>query len=395
MGAFFNNLHLRNNGALTPDQVAEYVRKTYAAKGFTPVDSPDDADMYAAVLGGPNDGWISVYSEEFRFSGADDMRALASEYASAFRTDALTLLGFNSAYLLMNLVNTLDGTDAWMKIGRTSDLKLGRRVNRTAWRKKVSDYAAFSAAVTADYRCAEDALEPLCSPLSLDPAHAALDVDYLVDPESDAPMIRLYFAAPRDEKRRPPKFKWMAYSLDPLYDTRGTPIMSATVLNIGGASKGLQIVLSGSFVENDEVTFTDTIISMKGKNRGKNWLPITMEKVRAANGQWVLCWADPAFRLPAGIDVTKRENSHLVNEARTHFITFDFRAHGNKRKFLDITVSFIPTENPQEGAVSLWPWMGHPSKRACVEHHIREAERCADPNLHLPPIDPDDYDPND
>ncbi len=392
MGTCFNNLHLRNNGILTPQQVADHVRSTHIAMGYTPVDSPDEADMYAAVLGGPNDGWISVYSEEFRFSGADDMRALASEYSSAFRTDALTLLGFNSAYLLMNLVNTADGTDAWMKIGRTAGLKPGRRINRTAWKKKVSDYAAFSAAVTADYRCANDALEPLCALLSLDPAHAAMDVDYLVDPESDAPMIRLYFAASRDEKRQPPKFKWMAYSLDPLYDTRGTPIMSATVLNIGGASKGLQIILSGSFVENDEVTFTDMIISMKGKNRGMNWLPITLEKVRTANGQWVLRWADPFFRLPAGIDITKRENSHLVNEARTHFITFDFRTHGNKRKFLDIAVSFIPTENPQEGAVTLWPWMGHPSKRAFVEHHIREAERCADPNLHLPSIDPNDYD---
>ena len=76
-------------------------------------------------------------------------------------------------------------------------------------------------------------------------------------------------------------------------------------------------------------------------------------------------------------------------------ISFSFRAHGDRRKLLDITVSFIPMGNPQEGAVSLWPWMHHPSKWAFVEHYIREAERCADPDLRLPAINPDDYDLDD
>lgn len=358
MGTFFNNLHVRSNGLLTPEQVADYVRSAYTAKGFTPVDSPDEADMHAAVLGGPDDGWISVYSEEFQFSGADDMRALAAEYSAAFQTDALTLLCFDSDFLLMNLVNTSDGADAWMKIGQIYGLKPGRRVNRTAWKNKVSDYAAFTAAVTADYVCAEDALEPIGALLSLNPEHAAMDVDYLVDLESDAPMIRLYFAAPKGEEKRPPKFKRIRYSLlDPLHAPGDDLFMYISVVNTGDATKGLQIVLSGDFVENDEIVFTDMQIVIHAKNWSIQRIPIAMEKVRAMNGQWVLGWTDPNFRIPAGVDDSMPEGLKRANEEMLRSISFSFRAHGDWRKYRDIAVSILPMENMQEGGIGHCSWV--------------------------------------
>lgn len=358
MGTFFNNLHVRSNGLVTPGQVAEYIRSTYAAKGFTPVDSSDDADMSAAVLGGPDDGWISVYSEDFQFSGSDDMRAVASEYAAAFQTDALTLLCFDSDFLLMNLVNTSDGTDAWMKIGQTYGIKLGRRANRSAWKSKVSDFAAFSAAVTADYACAEEALWPLGELLSLNPEHAVMDMDYLDDLESDAPTIRLYFAAPKSETKRPPKFKMVLHDLlDPLHAPRDDLYMVIAVLNTGDASKGLQLILSGDFVENDEITFTDTEIVMNPGEQKMRRIPITMEKVRAANGQWVMVWTDPTFRIPAGVNPGMPEGLRRANEESARWIWFNFRPHGDWRKFRDITVSFIPLKNPQEGGIVHRSWV--------------------------------------
>lgn len=358
MGTFFNNLHVRSKGFLTAEQVADYIRSTYTAKGYTPVDSPDEADTSAAVLGAPDDAWISVYSEGFQFSGGDDMRALATEYAAAFQTDALTLLCFDSDFLLMNLVNTSDGTDAWMKIGQTYGIKLGRRVNRSAWKNKVSDYAAFTAAVTADYACAEEALWPLGELLSLNPEHAVMDVDYLVDLESDAPMIQLYFAAPKSEEKRPPKFKLVTYSLlDALHAPGDDLFMHICVVNTGDATKGLQIVLSGDFVENDEITFTDMQIVTYDKNLDTKRIPITMEKVRAMNGQWVLGWADPAFRIPAGADPFMPESLKRAKDEFARWIWFYFRPHGDWRKFRDIKVSIIPTKNMQEGGIGHCSWV--------------------------------------
>ena len=247
---------------------------------------------------------MSVYSDMFSFSAADDMRAVCTEYSDALKTDALALLCFDSDFLFMNLVNTSDGTDAWMKIGDTYGMvKIGRRANRRAWGPKVSDYKAFSKAVTSKYICAEEALGPIGKLLSLDPEQAIIDSEYVDDLIPKDKAVKMFFSAPKKESKDLPVFDFKSgssYNFDDESNDGGLWIFS--VVNKGGASKGIGFalkMLSGDSIEKDTITFSDTHICLFPKNKDPQHIPISMEKIRTPTGEWMYRWIDRTFRIPA------------------------------------------------------------------------------------------------
>ncbi|MBQ6184149.1 MAG: hypothetical protein IJK33_09720 [Clostridia bacterium] len=369
MGNSFSNIHIRKNGAFAVGDVAEYVKSGLAAKGLTNVEKPDDDTLAVIIYEPEHSEWISVYSELFSFVSPDDMYAEAAGYSGRFNADVLALLCNDSDYLFMNLVNISDGTDAWMKIGFTYGVKIGRRSNRSAWKPKVNDYKAFSAAVSSAYVFADEALVPISKTLSIDVSQTVLDTERFYDEPPEGAVTVLYFRAPEGEKELP-RLEFRTGSnevFDDLEDGR----WYFSALSKGGASKGIAVVLKmikGNAIENGEITFTDTAIVLPSSSEH---IPINMEKVRLKSGEWALRWIDKDFRIPAKIN-DSIGGAKLFKALTSHEITFFYKPQGNKRKFLDILAVIVPLQNDPKGAAVYYPWIWFSSKREYLEQQISE-----------------------
>ena len=153
---------------------------------------------------------------------------------------------------------------------------------------------------------------------------------------------------------------------------------SISVRNTGGASKGLSICFLGPYVENDEITFSDTVFRQM-RNGIPQSTPFELQKVRLADGQWAYRYHDPDYEIPP--KPPKFDVQHLnellkskqITADREYGITIAFIPHGNRRKSLDITVSFIPDENP-EGQVSWNVWKRFGSKEAFFKNNKQFAQ---------------------
>lgn len=299
------------------------------------------------------------------------MYSAAAGYSGRFNADVLALLCNDSDFLFMNLVNVSDGTDAWMKIGFYDGAKIGRRSNRTAWRSKVNDYKAFSDAVSSTYVFADESLVPISKTLSIEPRQTVLDTESIYDELPKTAVTTLYFRAPEGAKELP-IFEFRTGSSEILEDQNdGRWYFSA--VSKGGASKGIAVVLkmiSGNAIENDEITFTDTAL---GLPTCFEHIPIKMEKVQLKSGEWALRWIDKDVRIPAKTNDSIPIGSAKFFKALTsRKITFFYKPHGNKRKFLDIVAVIVPLKNDPKGAAVYYPWIGFSSKREFLKEQISE-----------------------
>ena len=126
-----------------------------------------DADIVVAVLDSQNSNWISICSQAFAHDDPDSCKDIAAPLSAQLHTDVMGIACFDSDYLYLNLINADESVDAWIGIGAGKELGITRRNNVTAWKKKVADYPAFSAAVKGTYICADEFLAVTDSCLGL------------------------------------------------------------------------------------------------------------------------------------------------------------------------------------------------------------------------------------
>ena len=183
MGSWFSNIHIRKNETTTEETIEKYIGKIMASKHYLPCTSEIDADVAIAIVVSEDCRWISIYSDllslEIPSKCAEIMVLLASE----LHTDVLGISCFDSDYLYLNLINTLDKTDAWIGIGSASGLGIKRRSGISAWKKKVSDFQAFSESAKNKYVFAEQFLAMVERCLELPTIQSSASYEYLKDLE--------------------------------------------------------------------------------------------------------------------------------------------------------------------------------------------------------------------
>ena len=155
MGSWFSNLHIRKTEEITRERVCNCIKDSLAEKKCTQVECADDADFVVAVYIASNSNWISVCSQAFAHDDPDSCKNIAAPLSAQLHTDVLGIACFDSDYFYLNLINAEESVDAWIGIGAGKELGITRRNNVTAWKKKVADYPAFSAAVKGAYICAD------------------------------------------------------------------------------------------------------------------------------------------------------------------------------------------------------------------------------------------------
>lgn len=191
-----------------------------------------------------------------------------------------------------------------------------------------------------------------------------------------------------------PRFVLYSPTLNPC-SVEGPNVVS--ILNVGGASKGIRVIFSGNGIEDDDVVISNSILQTSNTTPvvDPNQPPFhlshfTLQKMNYA-GDWVWEGMIPDFEFPEKVpDNFGPKKTHDESWARSFSIRFD--VSGDKRKFLDIRLSVSPLENPA-GECTWYCWLMNSSKREYMQKRIQDAHEAeALWGIKMPAISLDDYD---
>ena len=382
MGSWFSNFHIRKKEIVTDKAVADCICRVMAERQYRPAESAEDADATVVIRSSADCPWISLCSDALAHDDPDSCTAVAVPISSELHTDVLGIACFDSDYLYLNLVNPEESLDAWIGIG--GDVGIQRRTVLTPWKKKVSDYPAFSASAKAQYVLTEDFLATAAPCLEL-----PVERSMLSPGDEKETAVCLYFCL-REDGERAEASQLAVLSAQANLPCFAEKISKQYFLNIGAESKGLSLYFSGSYVERDTITFSK--VALKTKSSGS--IPVTLQKEQLPDGQWVYSYHAPEFVIPPKVPkrLRKEKSWQLMQE---RWIELEFIPLGDPRKMLDVTVALEPDASPQGRAV--WNvWQSFGSKKAFIEHHNKIWKRLrayeTDPNNLLPLLKEQDFD---
>ena len=389
MGSWFCNLQIRKKENVTKDAVLGALVEFMKNRGYLPVEKAEEANATVAIVADTQCPWISVYSDGMMHDDSDSCSAIATPVSARLHTDVVGIACFDSDYLYLNLINTSDKTDAWIGIGSASGLGIKRRSGISAWKKKVSDFQAFSESAKKKYVFAEEFLAAVERCLELPAIQSSASYEYLKDFELDKKAKYFYFKLPEEMKAKEPvKLVPRMYSGMPCFLDKPSVVDG---INVGGESRGLSVYFLGPYVENDEITFSD-VCFVKMKNNQTESIPFDLTKVQLPDGQWAYYYHDPGFRIPPKVDDRLPRSKRFSEESKNSIIV-RFVPHGNPRKILDITVVLVPDKNP-EGQTGWNVWHHYGSKEKFIEQFNKgwELPRAMSPATTPPVLRIEDFD---
>jgi len=360
MGNYFSDLHVKKS-AFSIEELKIQITSYFTEQGYVPTTS--DASDFELTIDSPVDSeWISVYGDSMEYT---DVLQLAPRISQNCMTDVLSAACFDSDYLFLHLLNIAQKRDLWLNIGKSDEIQPPRRSNLSAWKNAVTDYDAFKTAAKQSYVFAEDFLEAVSQSLHITSAQ-------VIGCNRAASAERMYFSAVKKSDFRPTKLKIHHYNLMPCEPERMT---SCRVNNLGDASRGIEIMFLGDYIEHDEITIEDVMFCYKTARDEEVSIPITMEKRQRSDGSWVYYWADKDFLIQRAVSSNLPKRIYNTKESQRTF-GIRYTPRGNKRKFLDICVAFIPMSNRQDGHCVWCVWAYHASsKREYIEKHNRTTQQ--------------------
>lgn len=396
MGLFFSNIHIRKNDQFDLSQLEGVFIKSMTSQGYQVVDNKENSEVSVQICCDDNSEWVSVASDYFDFQTLEDTRAAAEPLSVLFQTDVLAVTCVDSDFMILNLINEADGTDAWINVGMPYDDQFPRRtgfcntknkvegIGFGAWENKVTDYDAFQAVMQAEYTFAEDALYQAENFLGLPASQSTLTTDY-DDSISKNALTSLFFAMPQDSRRELPRLELNMPSLMPCVNGEDRRVF---VTNKGGQSQGIAVVFQGDYIEKDEITFDQVQLEYDLSHSPRRVIPIQLEKKKAANGSYYWYWEDKEFVIPDKVDPDLPLGKYMNMEYKREF-GVRFVPRGNPRKMLDIVVFIAPLENNcQAGAACWYAWKYSRDKAAYIERYNKNWKGFDDSQI----LDPNDFD---
>lgn len=398
MGLFFSNIHIRKNDQFDLSRLKDTLIKSMASQGYQPVDDKDNSELSVQICCDDNTEWVSVASDDFDFRTPKDTRSAAEPLSTLFQTDVLAVTCVDSDFMMLNLINEVDGTDAWINVGMPYDGEFPRRtgyrntknnvvgIGFGAWKNKVTDYDAFQSIMQTEYAFAEDALCRAGNLIGLPPSQSTLTADD--DSDTGNTRTMLFFAMPQKARKEPPVLDMYQPSLRPCVNGEDACLFA---LNDGGVSRGIAVIFEGDYVEKDEITFENVQLEYDLSHDPRRTIPIQLEKRKAKEGGYFWYWEDKEFVIPARVNPKLPIGKRSDLEYKKIF-GVRFTPRGNPRKMLDITVYIVPLENYFDGAACWYVWMQSPDKASYIEEQNNtwgKIWEMFDPGMIL---DPDDYD---
>lgn len=375
MGNYFSNVYVRRSDQATNEALTTALTECFVERGMVPC-AAEEADFSVLLQYAQDRPWIAVYCDGW---GYEEILETAPLLSGRYHTDVLSCACFDSDYMFLHLLNESEGVDAFVNIGKSDEIKPPRRTTLAAWKTRVKDFDAFKNAVKQSYVCAEDFLLCVQEQLALPEMPSSLE----------GCSAQLYFRAPQEKKPTPPRLRMFTSSLLPCKP--GKPEYWS-VINEGGASLGVRIVFFGFHPEIDGITLENVTLRYENERGQRIDKLLELKEIVLAGGDPALCASIPDFKIqsPPSPDLPPMAQQKKMF-ARSFGVRFTPR--GNERKFLDITVAFIPLANPVQGQCSWRVWGEYPTKKSYIEAHNHASEQ--DHKLYGVPadlIDPAVYD---
>lgn len=402
MGVFLSNMHIKKNLGFTIDDLLDVLTQDLLSKGFKKLDSAENAEAEIVIYCPQDSEWISVASDFFEFSTENDTRSAAKPISEKLDTYVIAASCVDSDYAYMHLIGNKDGTDGWINSGTSYDgMKLLRRTSTVPWKKVVNDFEKFKVVTKEKYIFAEEMFCRMAVLLGMKSEQCLLEI---ADNEKldEKNIIRLYFLPPEETvtKKEPPVLRISRFPLTPCASNMFQVI---PVNNKGGRSKGIAVMFTGDYIENDEIEiYNAEFLSRTGSEKHKI-TPISFTKKKTADGKAMLYWEDKDFQIPPAVN----SSLPIMKQQRLEFekeFGIRFYARGNERKFLDIMVFIIPLENYQKGADCWYVYRYSGTKKKFVEERIKdnkefltqfpesERQKLIEVNPYLNITDPNMYD---
>jgi len=374
MGNYFANLFIKQNQQTTADMITHTLIEYFSTRGITACD-PSNAD-FSVLIDCSNPAWVAVHSDGW---GHEELFDVSPKISEQCHSDVLSCACFDSDYMLLHLYNADSATDAFLNIGSSDEIKPPRRSTIARWKPHVKDFDAFKQAAKQSYVCAEDFLLCMQDQISL---------PNLLSSDQDSAII-LYFSVPQTQKADPPCLSnYMASALP----CKPGAAEYWSVINTGGASRGLYVFFIGPYVENDEITFDNVSLCYENTRGERVNQPLTLEKTKLSDGTFALMANVADFKIPAAPPLNLPPKALYEKTSKRSF-GVRFTPNGNVRKFLDITVAFLPHSNPTQGQCVWCVWRHYESKRAYIEEHNNDELQLHEMyGVPLNLIDPDMYD---
>ncbi len=338
MGSWFSNLHIRRTENIEPSAVDSALTEMMTAANYLPAATAADADAAVAILGTDSE-WISVYSDFFEFGEPQQFQNIARPISERLHTDVLGIACFDSDFMFMNLINPEEKLDAFARIGGGYGVK--RRSNFNAWKNKVTDIDAFKrCAAENEYAFAEEFLMDTAQYTGLNEELAISSYDTLGELELPVQKRYLYFKLPDTVERVPPKLVLNMASGESCADGKRSFI---SVLNVGGASRGLSVFLISQYIENDEISFSDLYLETGYLGTRT---PFDLKKVRLTDGRLAYYYNAPEYKIPEAVKDGLSWMKKFDEESK-RVIRVVFTPHGENRKLPDIILVVSPDKNPE------------------------------------------------
>ncbi len=347
MGSSFSNISIRKREGMTQEAVAKALSGLMADRGFAPADE-ESADVSFALFTLPDSQWYTVCENAMLFEDIEDQQKSAGRLSLALDSDALAIFCFDSDYLYLNLINPAKKLDAWASVGSAAGLGIKRRTGLAAWKSALSEPEKFKEAIKKHYDFAEEALEEAAPLLGLPCEQGFCEYELLTELLPDVCVEYLHFAMPAGEKcPLPPVLYCIGRSLTP--NESGHP-QRLSVVNRGGAGKGIEVLFFGGDLAEKNIVFTDVTL-IKHKKGDNVHTPVELEKVTLENGESAFRGVVPNYRIPERVSDALPPTTRIRKEYDLEIaLRYIPRYEGGGAISFDVVMR--PLQNPEGGL--LW-----------------------------------------
>jgi hypothetical protein len=361
MGLFFTNMHILKSKEFDKGKLKDLIIKYMTDEGFALEESEETSDISVAIYEPADSSWISIATDAFEFDSLEKIRKMVQPFSAVGGNYVITAACYDSDFLQLSLTNIVNNQEGWINIGHPMEVPQLTKTSLSTWKEIVNDFERLKEITSTKHIFAEDVFAEISDLIGMKHEQTILDANY-VSVENEDEVCKLFFSAPIG-KIELPSFEIPRFNLKPCSIGESDIVC---VVNKGGKGKGIGVMFVGDYVENDEITFSDTMLCFKDKGEW-NSIPIELKKSKLKSGKTCYVWKDPSFPIPPGVsDIVppmKRDKMEYERE-----IGVRFTPYGNPRKVLDIRIILYPLTNRREGQISWYVYKYFGSKHEYIKH---------------------------
>lgn len=387
MGTTFTALLLRKFRT-NYQYTLRHLSKCLEGEGYVPADDPKKADVVFSRYLFERQGWQMVTGD------AASLFRMAGELAEHNGAEALLVSCCDSDFVELVLFNPLDGTQTRARCGRSYDESDPPKIEQERWqavstgRQKID----FEEIFEKQRLFAEEALVELGEALAFDGA-AVVDAacgeggdpdDVLYLSLGNLPHKWVDEGMPRLERRA--------------YFDRPIPVDEPyqwSFMNRGGPSTGVELLIYGPFVENDQMMFTDVSMQVKKEpeTNDTQWWRFEpqkpIQKIRLTNGWYAYRYLFPDLPLNPGLnpEYTQLRPDYALAAALS--VEVSVTARGDARCGLDVYFSVVPLNCPDRNRGFAWTVCGVENHEKWIAEQNAWYEQCGNPKDFL--LDPKNF----